>query len=129
MGSLSCRISAADQRVVSGRCSDVADVAVRYVPTSLGDKWAVRCVNTDELVRGWRKGQTKLIWRGSFEEATELSGQLSKTPPREELDKTQKIHYMNVARRKKATVKRSTVTPVFHRCEDCAKMVKEGHHC
>lgn len=97
----------------------------RYALHRLQDKWAICDNATDELIRGWRPGLRNLIWRGTEEEALALIAQFEKSTPREELDKTQRIHFMNRARKREKVTR---VSP-FHRCEDCGSMVKEGHTC
>jgi hypothetical protein len=101
-----------------------------FIPHKLEDKWAIRDIRTDDLMRRWRKGGRGLIWRGTFEEAESLCDLLNRgeqDAPREEMSKTQKIHYMN---RNKRNPTQSTVTkPSFVRCTGCDKMVKTGHNC
>lgn len=97
----------------------------RYILHPLEGKYAIRDHTTDELVRGWRKGFTKLIWRGTEQEALALIAQFEKATPKEELDKTQRIHFINRARKREKVTR---VSP-FHLCADCGSMVKEGHSC
>lgn len=97
----------------------------RYILHPLDGKYAIRDLATDELVRGWRKGYTKLIWRGTKDEALALIAQFEKTSPREEMAKSQKIHYMVRARKRQKV----TVTPSFRKCTGCGNMVKDGHTC
>lgn len=97
----------------------------RFILHPLDGKYAVRDLSTDELVRGWRKGLTKLIFRGTEEEALALIALFEKTSPKEEVDKSQKIHYMVRARKRQKV----TSTPSFRRCDGCGSMVKDGHTC
>ena len=97
----------------------------RFILHPLDGKYAIRDLATDELVRGWRKGLTKLIWRGTETEALALIAQFEKKSPKEEMDKTQRIHYMVRARKREKVTK---VSP-FHRCTECGNMVKDGHTC
>lgn len=97
----------------------------RYILHPLEGKYAIRDMTTDQLIRGWRKGATKLIWRGTEDEASALIAQFEKTTPKEEMDKSQKIHYMVRARKRE---KVTTVSP-FHKCTKCGNMVKDGHTC
>lgn len=97
----------------------------RYVLHPLEGKYAIRDLTTDQLVRGWRKGHRKLIWRGTEQEALAVMLQFEKATPREELDKTQRIHFMNRARKREKVTKPSP----FHKCDGCGNMVKEGHTC
>lgn len=91
----------------------------------LDGKYAVRDLSTDKLVRGWRKGQTKLIFRGTEEEALALIAQFEKTSPKEEMDKSQKIHYMVRARKRQKV----TTSSPFRKCIGCGNFVKHGHEC
>ena len=102
---------------------------MRYVPIPLAGRWAVKCENTDELLRGWRAGHAKLIWRGTEEEATALAALLTVKPAREELSQSQRIHYMNVSRRKKSSPAKVPTGSRFHRCDGCGTMVKQANHC
>lgn len=98
----------------------------RWVPHPIEGMYAVRDLATDELLRGWRKGTSHLIWRGTLEEATGLCALMEKDgPPREELDQTQRIHFMNVKRRSARIVTRSP----FSKCTKCGNMVKSEHEC
>lgn len=95
----------------------------RFILHPLDGKFAIRDLTNDELIRGWRKGLTKLIWRGTEDEALALIAQFERNAPREEMDRSQKIHYMVRARKRQKVTK---VSP-FHKCEVCSNMVKEGH--
>jgi hypothetical protein len=99
----------------------------RVVP--LGDKFAVDDTRKlrDSLVRGWRKGATHLIWRGTLTEAQELCEQLNKgtKTAKVELSKTQRIHYANI-KRKTGTI---PPTPTFVRCATCGTMSRLAKHC
>lgn len=101
----------------------------RWVPHTLEGRYAIRDTRSDQLLRGWRTGHKKLIWRGTLDECKALCAQLNKgeiNAPREEQAKSQQIHYMNRAR-----IKRNTSVPVqtFRHCADCDSMVKNGHTC
>jgi hypothetical protein len=104
-----------------------------FTPHALDGKWAICDHRTDELLRHWRKSGRGLIWRGTLDEAESLCHLLNtgaERAPAEELSQTQKIHFMNVGRRKSAEsalVKR--VKTAFTRCEGCGSMVKPGHIC
>lgn len=97
----------------------------RYALHALDGKYAIRDMTTDQLIRGWRKGQSKLIWRGTEEEALELIAQFEKATPKEEMDKSQKIHYMVRARKREKV----TIVSPFRKCTECGNMVKDGHTC
>jgi hypothetical protein len=97
----------------------------RYILHPLEGRYAIRDLADDQLIRGWRKGQTKLIWRGTEDEALALIAQFEKKTPKEEMDKTQRIHYMVRARKREKVTKASP----FHRCAECGNMVKHGHTC
>lgn len=101
----------------------------RWVPHPLEGRYAIRDVRSDQLLRGWRTGHKKLIWRGTLTECEALCVQLNKgekDAPREEQAKSQQIHYINRAR-----IKRKTSIPVssFTPCATCGSMVKTGHTC
>jgi hypothetical protein len=99
-----------------------------YVPHRLGEKWAIRDMRTDELMRNWRKGNVGLIWRGTEEDCYSLCALLNRGDEvvREETSKSQRIHFMN--QRKKSTKPR-VVKTLFSRCTECGKMVKKDHQC
>lgn len=103
-----------------------------FIPHPLDGKWAVRDQRTDELLRGCRSGLTRLIWRGTELEALSLCRLLNsgvQDAPPEELTRSQKIHFANVARRKRSTGERAVIKSSFKKCAGCDKMVKEGHTC
>lgn len=106
----------------------VCTMPKRYVLHALEGKYAIRDMSTDELVRGWRRGHRKLIWRGTEDEAQALIEQFEKAAPREELDKSQLIHFVNRAKRNRQRAERVTTSP-FVKCGKCGSMVKEGHQC
>lgn len=97
----------------------------RYVLHPLDGKYAIRDLADDQLVRGWRKGFKRLIWRGTEDEALALMAQFEKSTPKEEMDKSQRIHYMVRARKREKVTKSSP----FHKCTECGNMVKDGHTC
>jgi len=97
----------------------------RYILHPLEGRYAIRDLADDQLIRGWRKGATKLIWRGTEKEALALIAQFEKNTPKPEMDKSQKIHYMVRARKRQKV----TTSTSFHRCESCGNMVKDGHTC
>lgn len=99
----------------------------------LDGMWCICDNRTDELLRHWRKGRRGLIWRGTLEEAESLCNALNTRQqdiPREEMAKTQRIHFMNVARRKSADSARvKRVKSTFVKCDGCGSMVKSEHNC
>jgi hypothetical protein len=97
----------------------------RYILHPLEGRYAIRDLADDQLIRGWRKGATKLIWRGTEDEALALIAQFEKSTPKGEMDKSQKIHYMVRARKRQ---KVTSVAP-FLKCTECGNMVKDGHTC
>lgn len=101
-----------------------------FIPHPIEGRWAILDRRTDELMRNWRKGAARLIWRGTYDDALSLCDLLNRgeeKEPREEMSMSQKIHYMNRNRRKSArpTVMKSK----FVRCDECGSMVKAGHNC
>jgi hypothetical protein len=102
----------------------------RWVPHQIEDKFACRNLATDELLRGWRKGHRKLIWRGTLDEAVALCVELEKKPPPVEQSKSQVIMHVVAAQKR-----RQNRTPVrapsaaFKRCESCGSMYKTVHEC
>lgn len=101
-----------------------------WVVHPLQGQFAVRSIKTDELLRGWRTGMKRLIWRGTEEEAIALchllNGKVVK-PPEEEMSKSMKIHYMNRRRHRKSVAPANA--PSFTQCPGCRRMVKPGHQC
>lgn len=102
---------------------------MRWVPHKLEGKWAVRNVNTDELLRGWRKDHRKLIWRGSLEEASSLCGTLEKAPPREETSQSQIIMHVIAAKKRGSSASKRNVRSRLSKCRGCGKVVKSSHQC
>lgn len=131
------------------RWVEFAGLNQRFVPFRFasmftrGEQWGVldNSLLRPEPIKDWHRGRTKRPWRGTKDAAVHLAHIMSKKRDGIEMingpgdmDKSQIIHYANLARNKGRSVPRETkkrvfVKSTFSKCDTCGAMYKGDRHC